>query len=78
MRIQLRFFSFASLEFQVNLYAQYRTLKHERYITIQFMIMRAILEINNCDNGNDCALRSEFMEVRSVLVLVWAVVRIRN
>ena len=32
MRIQLRFFRVASLEFQVNLYAQYRTLKHERYI----------------------------------------------
>ena len=31
MRIQLRFFSVASLESQVNLNAQYRTLKHERY-----------------------------------------------
>ena len=31
MRIQLRFLSVASLEFQVNLNAQYRTLKHEGY-----------------------------------------------
>ena len=40
MRIQLRFFSVASLEFQVNLYAQYRTLKHEGYIPLSFQVAR--------------------------------------